>query len=175
MRKTITSHSYFKIVRCAGSWLLLMLLAVTAQGQTTYTLRGTVTADDNEPLPGATVQVKNTTMGTVTDASGNYAFQANLQPGSYVLVIRSLGLLTEEIPLVLGTQTEVVNDVGLTADVLSLDEIVVTGSTVTSSRRELGNAISTVKSEELTRATPQTMLSGLQGKNSRCTDHAKFR
>ncbi len=164
MGKTTTNYSFFKIAQHAGIFLTLMLLVAAARGQTTFTLRGKVVMSNGEPLPGATVQIKNTTFGSVTDVSGDYSFQVNVQAGSYILVFRSLGLLTKEVPLVLGTQTEVVNDISMTADILNLDEIVVTGTSVATSKRQLGNAISTVSSKDIEQSNSVDLTAALTGK-----------
>ncbi len=146
--RTLLNGSRRKIFRLPGT-LVLLFLASTGYGQTAYTLRGTVTDAFNEAVPGATVQLQGTTTGTVTDISGNYALQATVAPGNYTLVFRSLGLLTREIPVTLGADTELTNDVALSDDLLSLDEVVVTGTSVQTSKKQLGNAISTVSSEDI--------------------------
>lgn len=51
---------------------------------------------NNEPLPFATVLIKETKQNTATDENGNYSF--SMQPGSYTLVISYLGYVTKEIP-----------------------------------------------------------------------------
>lgn len=51
---------------------------------------------NNEPLPYATVLIKETKQNTATDENGNYSF--SMQPGSYILVISYLGYVTKEIP-----------------------------------------------------------------------------
>ncbi len=146
------------------SALVLLLFASTGYGQTTYTLRGTVTDAFDEAIPGATVQIKGTTVGTVTDGSGNYSLQTTLTPGPYTLIFRSVGLLTEELPITLGADTEVTYDVMLPDDLLSLSEVVVTGTSVETSKKQLGNAISTVRSEDIAQANAVDISSALTGK-----------
>lgn len=143
MRKTITNYFSFTW-RYFGILFFLMAFSMLAHAQTSYTFKGKVTTAEGETLPGATVQIEGTNFGTVTDIEGDYTFQANIEEGSYVLIIRSLGLLTEEIPVTLGAQTEIVNDANLTSDILNLDEIIVTGVSAATSRKQLGNAISSL-------------------------------
>ena len=113
------------------------------------TVSGTV-SDANGPLPGASVLVKGTTNGTQTDFDGNYSFTATLDSGSYNLVFSSLGFTTQKVSVNAGGSTTITNDIALAEDLLSLDEVVVTGSGSGVNKRTLGNAISSVKAEELT-------------------------
>ena len=163
MKKTNTNYSG-SVWRYLGILFFLMVFVLTAQAQTSYTFSGKVTTDTGEPLPGATVQIKGTTFGTVTDVSGEYTFQVNLDAGSYTLEVRSAGLLTEEIALTLGSQTSITKDISMVADVLGLDEILVIGSSVTEERKKIGNAITTIKSEVLVAATPTNITNAIQGK-----------
>ena len=85
-----------------GLAFLLMLLfgAATASAGT---IRGTVTdADTDEPLIGANVLVKGTTIGTATDVDGTYAFE--VEPGTYTLVVRYVGYETLEETVTVGEE-----------------------------------------------------------------------
>ncbi len=163
MRKTSTNYLRTALKSFFAS-VVLILLVSSVQAQTATTFRGKVTNDAGESVPGATVQIENTQYGTVTDFSGDYAFQANLDTGSHTLVFRSVGLLTEEVSVSVGTQTEIVNDIQLSTDILNLDEIVVTGSSVATSRRQLGNAISTIDSKSLEKSAAVAVDQALSGK-----------
>jgi hypothetical protein len=129
-----------------------------------FTLQGKVSDETGQGLPGITVLVQGTTFGAATSAEGTYSFEANLAPGTYLLVFSSLGYGTETRPLTLGAQTTVTTDVVLTESTQSLDEVVVVGSTVTTTRRELGNAISTVKAQDIVQSGSGGLLNSLQGK-----------
>lgn len=129
MKKPNENLSYFKRFRFMSSFLMLMMLGLTLQAQTTsYTLRGNVTDNIGDTVPGVSVQIKNTNLGEITDLSGNYNLKVNLNTGSYTLVFRSIGLTTQEVKITLGTEAEVVNNVVMTTDILGLDEIVITGA-----------------------------------------------
>ncbi|MDQ1085458.1 TonB-dependent receptor [Siphonobacter sp. SORGH_AS_1065] len=80
-------------------WLLaffLVLMQVCTLSAQSLIVRGRVTADNGEALPGVTVVVKNTTTGTTTDTDGRYT----LRPGSSsgILVFSYLGTTTQEVP-----------------------------------------------------------------------------
>jgi TonB-linked SusC/RagA family outer membrane protein len=144
---------------------VLLLLALSTQAQrAAYTFRGTVTAANGEVLPGASVLVRGTTSGAVTNAAGAYTFTANLDPGPVELLFRSVGYREVAQAVTLGTQTTITTDATLTEDALGLDEVVVTGSTLTASRRQLGNAISSIKAQDLERSGTGNLFGALQGK-----------
>ncbi len=153
--------------RSTRAWLLWMCLfshwACLAQSST-YTLQGKVTDAGGQGLPGITVLLQGTTSGTATSADGNYSFEATIAPGTYALVFSSLGYGTQTRPVTLGAQTTVTTDAVLTESTQALDEVVVVGSTVTTTRRELGNAISTVKAQDIAQSGSGGLLNSLQGK-----------
>lgn len=118
--------------------------------------------DNNEAIPGATVQVKGTRNGTTTNADG--AFTVSVPTGSSTLVVSSVGYTTQE--LTIGNQTSV--NVTLVADATALSEVVVTGYT-TDSKRETSGAVSTVKARALTVTPSGNVEQQLQGRVSGLT------
>lgn len=130
--------------------LLCFLTSSSIWGQSQYTFNGTVTeSGTNLPLSGASVFIEGTSFGTISDFDGNYSFTATLESGSFTLGVSSLGFTTQNLNIDLGSSLTVVTDVVLVEDLLSLDEVVVTGNSVGVNKRTLGNAISSVKSEDL--------------------------
>ncbi len=119
---------------------------------------GTVTdALDGFTLPGVTVTVQGTTLGTVTDADGRYELQ--VAPDA-VLVFSFIGMETQIVP-VEGRETI---DVEMTTDVATLEEIVVTAVGIERTRRSLGYSVSEVDSDlAIQRAEPDA-LRALEGR-----------
>ncbi|HTF17817.1 MAG TPA: TonB-dependent receptor [Chryseolinea sp.] len=113
-------------------------------------------ASSGEPLPGATIQVKGTTMGAITDASGN--FHLTVPDNAATLVVSFLGYKTVE--LALGGNT--MFNVSLENDMRALDEVVVVGYQ-TMRKSDVTGAIASVKASELNRSTP-TVGQALVGK-----------
>ncbi len=72
---------------------LLLLFSLTNYAQSI--VRGTVTDQQGTPVAGASVQLKNRTIGTSTDLSG--AFRLSLPNGNGTLVFSSIGFATEEV------------------------------------------------------------------------------
>ncbi|MFT4698444.1 MAG: TonB-linked SusC/RagA family outer membrane protein [Flavobacteriaceae bacterium] len=165
MNKTNENLSFIKRFRFMSSLFALMMLGLNLQAQTTsYTLKGNVTDNISEPSPGVSVQIKNTNMGATSDFEGDYTFEANLNSGSYSLVFRSLGLVTKEVEITLGSEINVVNDVVMNLDILGLDEIVITGAGALTSKKQLGNTISSIKGLAISESGSVDITAGLSGK-----------
>jgi TonB-linked SusC/RagA family outer membrane protein len=121
-------------------------------------ISGTVTsAEDGTGLPGVTVVVKGTTLGTTTDMSGKY--QIDVPATARTLVFSFIGLKTQEIEI----GGRAVINVVMSTDATALDEIVVVGYGV-QTKREVSGAIATVKGESLRTIPVQTFDQALQGK-----------
>ena len=115
-----------------------------------------ISADDGQPIIGATVIVKSTTNGTITDADG--VFKVSLQGNAKTLVVSYVGMKTVEV--------EAANNmtIKLESDALVIDEVVVTAFGLKRSEKSLGFSASTVKNDEITAAKGSTVMGGLQGK-----------
>ena len=165
MKKTNKKGSYFKRIKFMGIFSVLMVMGVALQAQTTsYTIHGVVTDNIGDPVVGVTVQIKNTSLGVITDLDGSYNLTANLDAGNYVLIFRSLGLTTKEVPVALGAQTDVLKDVEMAPDILGLDQIVITGTGALTAKKQLGNTISSIKGGEIAESGSVDITGGLSGK-----------
>jgi len=98
--------------------LLMIILNLTSFAQS-RTVQGKVTSSaDQQPLPGVNVIVKGTTQGVSTDATGNYALEANEKD---VLVFSFIGYTTTEIAV--GNQTVI--NISLVEDITTLSEVMI--------------------------------------------------
>ena len=86
------------------------------------TIVGTILDENSEPLPGATVRVKGTQIGTVTDIEGNFSIQTNSQAST--LIISYIGMKTQTLHL--QKETKYVR-IQMEPDVTLMDEVIVTG------------------------------------------------
>ncbi|MEO8567583.1 MAG: SusC/RagA family TonB-linked outer membrane protein [Ginsengibacter sp.] len=145
--------------------LLLMNLFISC-GFAQVSITGKVTDVNGDGVSAASVTLKNTTYGTATDAGGNYTLTAPLKPGNYVLRFSGVGLKTSEQPLMVGSNQNYTASVRLGSDVLGLDEVVVTGTSLGTTRKQLGSYISTVKGDDLTKGATGNVLAALQGKTA---------
>ncbi len=122
------------------------------------TIRGVVTGPDAEPVAGATVQIRNTSIGTQTDVDG--AFTLPLAPASGILVVSYTGMTTRETPLTGANQYEVV----LERDGQELGEVVVTALGMTKEKKALGYSVQELKGEELNKTRDANIVNALSGK-----------
>lgn len=144
---------------------LLMSVAMNAQDRITFTLTGKVSDAKKETLVGATVQIAGTTFGTLSDIEGSYNFTGALPAGDYRLAVSYVGYGTRYTPFTLSTSTaKQTFDVVLTEDGLNLTEMVVIGSSIQQERKQLGNALTTVRGDQLTQAGTGNAIQALQGK-----------
>lgn len=120
-------------------------------------ITGTVIDETGNPLPGVNVVVKETTLGTVTDAEGKYSI--NVPDDNSVLVFSFIGYTTQEISVTGRTSI----DVTLQEDVTSLNEVVVVGYG-TQKKSDLTGSVGVVDSEDLLRGPVTNPIQGLQGK-----------
>lgn len=116
-----------------------------------------LSADDNNPLPGANVSLKGTTRGTTTDAQGRY--RISLTGDNPVLIFSSVGTVSQEI--VVGTQTAI--NISLGSDSRSLNEVVVIGYG-TQKKSQLTGAISSVTSKQITEMPITNVGQAMQGR-----------
>jgi TonB-dependent starch-binding outer membrane protein SusC len=149
-----------------GAALLLMLLVAPVQAQTTYTLQGSVTdATTAAPIAGVQIQVRGTGFGTLSDSNGRFLLRATLTPGTYDVVFSHIGRRAVTRSVDLGADATVtLGDIQMAETALELDEIIVTGVAGATSRRAIGNAVSTVSQRQLEEAPAITVDQALQGK-----------
>jgi TonB-dependent starch-binding outer membrane protein SusC len=132
--------------------VLLSALRVFAQdGNVT----GKVTAQSGEGLPGVNVVLKGTTVGSITDAEGNYRITAT----DGTLVFSFIGYTAQEVPI----EGRSVIDVVMAEDVTTLEQVVVVGYG-TQKRKDLTTAVVTVSQNDFRDRPIISATEGLQGK-----------
>jgi|GEM_PF-709368 len=128
----------------------------------TGSVKGYVTdGDTKEPLPGVTVALRGTTLGTYTDIRGYFEL-SGLKPGKYTITASYVGYSTsvKEINISSGKTAEVNFQLGQSA--LNLDEVIVTGSISERSIRESSNPITVISPKELENRDLSSLSSILQ-------------
>ena len=130
----------------------LFLQPITGQ----VAIKGKVVDDQNIPLPGVSILVKDTFKGTMSDMDGNYNISAS--PGD-TLVFSMVGMVSQSV--LVGNRTVI--DIMLMTETTLMDEVVVIGyGTVRKS--DLTGSVSTVKTEDLLKITSLNPEQGLQGR-----------
>ena len=160
------SNTIAKFFRAfVGAAVILLAAASTALAQAGTTISGTVTNEQGAPLPGATVLIQGTTIGTHTDDAGRYTIvvpssRANGQ--SAVLLARVIGYTARQVPVVLTAGSTVNQDFALVVNPLNLDAVLVTGAGTSTTRERLTTTINSVDSSAISRAAnPQNIVSAL--------------
>ena len=120
------------------------------------TLQGTVYDEGNQPLPGVTVILKGTTLGTATDIDGKYTLTLPGNTPNPVLLFSFVGMKTQEISV--GGRSTI--DVTMETDAAEMDEVVVTGI-FTKARESYTGAVTTITEKELKMFRGQNMLATL--------------
>lgn len=124
--------------------------------QSTVQITGVVTDSQNEPLIGVSIQVKGTSVGTITDISGNYSISASQGD---VLIFSYVGYSSKQVTV--GTSRKI--DVKLMEDTQALEEVVVVGYG-TMKRKEVTSAVETIKAEKFNYGGTRNALDLIQGK-----------
>lgn len=122
-------------------------------------VKGQVLDDKGEGIPGASVQVKGTTTGTITDIDGNFALE--VPDESNTLVINAVGFAPQEVKAGDGDQ---VLSIKLSTTNTTLNETVVTGNAIKREKRALGYSTTTIGADELGKGGSTSPINSLAGK-----------
>ncbi len=136
---------------------LLLVLFMVGFVSAQRTVTGTLTNDDGEPLIGASILVKGTTVGTVADFDGTYSL--DVPDGSNTLVYSFTGYQQQEIELGVSNVVDLVMSEGI-----ELGEVVVTGLGIKREKKALGYGVSTIQSGDIAGSQEADVARILRGK-----------
>lgn len=137
--------------------MLVFLLGIASISWAQTTVTGTVTDEQNIPLPGATVLEKGTTNGTTTDFDGNYTI--SVANGNAILEYSYIGYSTTEVSV--NGQNNIT--VQLAEDATQLEDVVVVGYGI-QKKSDITGAIASIKSEDFNQGVVSNPGQLLQGK-----------
>ena len=160
--KKINPKNWLDKIKGLGLIVLLSLLASATFAQ--VKISGKVTDSKGAGVSNASVVVKNTTAGTTTNADGSYTLTANLKPGKYTVAISGIGLKASEEKITVTGSDNLSINATLKEDALGLDEVIVTGTSAGTTKKQLGSYVSSVKADQLTKGASSNALMALQGK-----------
>ncbi len=121
------------------------------------TVKGRVADNNNDPIAGASVTVKGSGAGVMTNADGNFAIQAEK---GQVLVVSYVGFVNKEIVI----ENNAFLNITLTQAESSLEQVVVTALGIKKEKRTIGFATQEVKGAVLEKAREPNVISGLNGR-----------
>ncbi len=142
-------------IQLAVTLVLLMFSTVALSQQI---IKGTVTDENGDALPGVSVLIKGTSTGGVTDIDGNYSFGGS--ENAEILVFSFIGYNTVEVPI---TGRSVI-DYQMKLNITQLSEVVVTAFGIKQERKKLGYAVQEINAEEITETNQPNLINSLQGR-----------
>ena len=137
----------------------VVVITPVKTAQQAIVITGTVSDSDGQPLPGVSVSVRNTTLGTATD--GNGAFTLSVPDGNAVLAFSYIGYITQEITV--GNRRTI--NISLLEDTRMMEEVVVIGYG-TVKKANLTGAVGYIDNTQLENRAVSTLTQALQGKVS---------
>jgi len=151
---SLLKSSFMKRVSILG---ILMFTLVSWSFAQQRNVQGTVSDKAGEPLIGASVLVKGTTSGTITDIDGSY--QLNVPDGRSVLVFSYTGFTPQEVSIGISTVIDVSLEEGL-----ALNEVIVTAQGIQKEKRALGYSVGTVDGEDIAQKSESDVTRLLKGR-----------
>ncbi len=138
--------------------IVLLCIGLTGLVAQQVQISGTVTGvDDGQPLPGVSVSVKGTTIGTVTNLDGKYSLQV---PEEATVLFTFVGMVPQEIAV--GNRRII--DVAMQESAQEIEEVVVTAMGISREKKSLGYSVQSVSSGEIARTSETNVINSLASK-----------
>jgi TonB-linked SusC/RagA family outer membrane protein len=139
--------------------LLLFFHSLLNLNAQQITISGTVVAaDDGSALPGVSIVLKGSTMGTITEVDGKYSIIVS--SGKDSLQFSYLGMITQVIAI----NNQAVINVKMVADQKNMKEVVVTALGIKREKKALGYSVQEIKGMEMQTARDASFINQLSGK-----------
>lgn len=137
----------------------LLLLGATVANAQTKIVTGTVTSSEDElPIPGVSVSVAGTTMGTVTDIDG--VFKLKVPQDAKALVASFVGMKTQTVEMGEGSDYAIIME----PDLVGIDEVVVTALGITREKKSLGYSSQSLTGDDVAAVKDANIVNSLSGK-----------
>ncbi|MBE8713206.1 SusC/RagA family TonB-linked outer membrane protein [Sphingobacterium hungaricum] len=143
---------------CLGTLLLVLQNQLSFGQETSKTITGTVKTASGDPLQGATVMVKGTSIGSSTDLQGKFTLEIPLVHQDKILAVTYSGYLEKEVTLTGQNTIEVV----LAQSSEGIDEVVVVGYG-TARRKDLTGSVASIQATKLEAEAPRSVQDLLRG------------
>jgi TonB-linked SusC/RagA family outer membrane protein len=142
--------------------VLFVFAGVTTLMAQTRVITGTVNSavEGEGPIPGVTVLVKGTTIGTITDLNGKYSL--NVPANATTLIFSYIGMKSQEVAI--SGRTEI-NGV-MESDILGLEEVIVTALGISREKKSLGYSVQEVTGDNISKTKESNFVNSLSGKVS---------
>jgi TonB-linked SusC/RagA family outer membrane protein len=140
-------------------FILFLFFCFAAYAQTRTVKGKVVSAQNNQPIAGAAIQVKDKSIGTITNNDGS--FSLNVPNGAVTLVISNVGYTSVERTVEAGA-SEI--NITLVESSSELNTVVVTALGITKNKRNLNYSTQTVDTKDMTKARETNVANSLSGK-----------
>ena len=145
------------LLKVLQTFLIVLTILMHSMAQSS-TITGNVMTVTGEVIPGVSIQIKGTNLGTVTDAKGFYKINVNGE--KTVLVVSSTGFASQAI--IVGNHSKI--DVVLEEDTKTLDEVIITALGIKREEKSLGFAAQTINAHAVVDAKSNNWVNSLSGK-----------
>ena len=142
-------------------FLLTNLFALASMAQ--VKISGRVTNSKGIGIALASVSIGNN-ISVSTNINGNYEIVTALNNGKYTVIVSNVGYKNNEETITVNGSSDIVLNSTLQIDALGLDEVVVTGNVNKTSKKQLGNAISTINAAQLQNTGTTNLSAMLSGR-----------
>ncbi len=143
---------------------LALLFAGSLSAQQTGTMTGAVVnGETGEPMSNVQISVTGAGLGSVTNNDGRFLI-LNVPAGTHVVVAQLIGFAERRQTVTVAAGQSMVVDFTLYAQAVELEGVVVTGTAIAAQRREVGNSISLVTSDEIVAAGAINLEDALRGR-----------
>lgn len=139
------------------SFLAMLLLITTLASAQNRTITGTVTDENGDAVPGASVRIKGTRTGVAADNNGQFKIQAK---SGDVLVVSGAGVTPTETIVGSGNEVTIVTK----RTILTEGEVIVTGVAGATSREKMTVSVTKISAERINAVPPTSLASALTGK-----------
>lgn len=154
----IYKRECWNIVKKIGAlYVCLFLFVIPGNAQTKNTTGIILDNESGEPLVGASIIVKGTKQGSISDLNGRFTFDKTLAKGQ-MLVVSYIGYLTTEVPVRQG-----IMEIRLRQSVNEIDEVSVQVAYGTARRKSITGAVSVVNSKQIELRPVSSVVSALNG------------
>src|SRR6218665_1119231 len=160
--KKFTKNLQINILKIACLFFLI-IVRQTCFAQNSTAVKGYIHDQSGAPVWGATIQLQNGKAGSASDSLGFFTMNIPEDAKGFRLSISAVGYvaLNEKLPGDYAAQTL---HFTMSEDVMKLNEVVVTGTSLRTERKQLGNQITTIKSASLVNSGSSNVIGSLSGK-----------
>ena len=137
--------------------LVLLLCSIAFSGYAQQRVTGVVTDENDTPVPGVAIVVKNTTIGTVTDLDGRYIL--NVPEGAEILTFSYIGYTSQDVAI--NNQSTI--NISLQPDIETLEEVIIVGYGEQKKESVVAAIVQTKGEELLKTGATSTITESLQG------------